>query len=201
MNPTTRLVTLFSLAVAAMGGVGIGGYVAIVRASAAPSAPTIRTVSDGSAALVERGRYLMSAMGCADCHTPHHNGEPIGGMFLAGHPQDEPLPQWDPSLLERNIGVAMAPTFTAFAGPFGVSVAANLTPDPETGIGRLTADELIRSWRTGKHWREDRPIMPPMPYPFYSTLTDDDIRALHACLMSLPPVRNRPPDPKPAPRG
>jgi hypothetical protein len=149
---------------------------------------------------LQRGAYLMSTLGCNDCHTPHdERGQPINSLMLTGHPENAPLPEWDPSLLSRNILATIAPTLTAYSGPFGTSIAPNLTPDKETGIGNMTAEQLIESWRTGKHWREDRPVLPPMPIAAYGSLTDEDIRDLHAFLMSLPPVKNKAPASRPAP--
>ena len=52
---------------------------------------------------------------------------------------------------------------TAWAGPWGVSYAANLTPDKRTGIGAWTADQFIKTMRTGKHLGVGRPVLPPMP--------------------------------------
>lgn len=155
--------------------------------------------ADADAAMRQRGAYLMTVLDCHGCHSPRdERGGMIPGRELTGHPEGAPLPEWSPSMLERNALVTIAPTLTAYAGPFGVSVAPNLTPDKETGIGTLTADELIRSWRTGTHWKHDRPVMPPMPVPAYAGLTDQDIRSLHAFLMTLPPVRNKAPESQPA---
>lgn len=154
-------------------------------------------VEEGAAEMAEkgeeyiaRGRYLVNAMACTHCHTPHdERGQPIPGLYLSGHPEMAPLPHWDASLLERAILVGFAPTHTAFAGPFGLSVAGNLTPDEETGIGTLTLEKFIESRRTGLHWRLGRPVMPPMPD--YSEVTDEDLTAIYTYLMSLPPVRNQ----------
>jgi mono/diheme cytochrome c family protein len=157
-------------------------------------APTIKLAALDEDGLRQRGAYLMTVMACTDCHSPHNErGEPIPGREFSGHPENAPLPEWDPSLLQRNVLVTMAPTLTAFAGPFGTIVAPNITPDKETGIGNLRADDLIRSWRTGLHWHENRPIMPPMPAPHYKALTDEDVRAIHAFLMSLAPIKNKAP--------
>lgn len=198
MNTTTKLCSIFGLTILALAAAAVIGYRAVIGAAPrTPDRPLLLTSAEQTD-LVKRGGYLLSALGCTDCHTPHdQKGEPIAGMFLAGHPKDAPLPQWDPSLLERGAVATIAPTLTAFAGPFGVSVAPNLTPDAHTGIGGTTAEALIKSWRSGTHWRESRPILPPMPAPAFATLTDDDIRALHACLMSLPPVSNQAPASRP----
>jgi hypothetical protein len=84
---------------------------------------------------------------------------------------------------------------TAFAGPWGVSFTANLTPDPETGLGRWTEEMFLATIRSGRHEGKGRPLLPPMPLPVVRALTDSDVRDLFAYLQSLPPVRNRVPAP------
>jgi hypothetical protein len=76
-----------------------------------------------------------------------------------------------------------------------VSFTANLTPDPETGLGKWTVETFIAAIRTGKHEGQGRPILPPMPWPMYKNATDDDLRAIFAFLRSIPPIKNRVPRP------
>ena len=88
---------------------------------------------------VERGKYLVTLGGCNDCHTPKMPGpggapEPDAKRLLSGHPQNAPHPAWTPEDAGRNVLVTTNDTGTAFGGPWGVSFAANLTPDKETGI-------------------------------------------------------------------
>ncbi|MCC7388124.1 MAG: c-type cytochrome [Phycisphaerales bacterium] len=143
--------------------------------------------------LVERGRYLVEVGACADCHSPHdQTGNVITGAEFTGHPPNAPIATWEPGLLEKGVVATTSPTLTSIAGPWGISIAPNLTPDMETGIGRLTAEALIASWRTGKHWQTGQPIKPPMPWPSYAKFTDEDIRAIHAYLMSLEPKKAQP---------
>ena len=87
-----------------------------------------------------------------------------------------------------------AATNTAFAGPWGISYAVNLTPDSTTGIGIWTYETFAQTLRTGKHTGVARPILPPMPWQAYSNMTDDDMRAVYAYLKSISPVRNLVPD-------
>jgi hypothetical protein len=89
----------------------------------------------------------------------------------------------------------MAPDITAFVGPWGVSYAANLTPDSATGIGAWTEAQFISTMRTGKHLGNGRPILPPMPWDEIRKKTDDDLKAMFAYLKSLPAVNNRVPGP------
>jgi hypothetical protein len=154
-------------------------------------------------AVVRRGAYLVQVMGCNDCHTPLKMGangpEPDVSRALSGHPQDLKL---DPApALQGTWMWAGSGTMTAFSGPWGVSFAANLTSDPETGIGRFSEADFIQAMRTGRHLGKGRPILPPMPIPSVSKASDPDLKALYAYLKSTQPIRNEVPDPlPPAPR-
>jgi mono/diheme cytochrome c family protein len=179
----------------------------------AVAGPAIRATGDGGQATpaaaanrarVERGAYLVHAMGCNDCHTPYKMGpngpEPDMSRQLTGHPAGLVMPP-PPKLPEGPWVGTAAGTNTAFAGPWGVSFTANLTPDPETGLGRWTEDMFIATMKTGRHQGKGRPILPPMPYPNVGGLNDEDIRAVFAYLQSLPPVSNRVPAPIDPPEG
>lgn len=113
---------------------------------------------------------------------------------LTGHPQDVTMPP-PPALPAGPWAWMGAGTNTAFAGPWGVSFTANLTPDPETGLGKWTEEMFIQAIRTGRHEGKGRPILPPMPAKVYANLTDEDLKSVFAYLQSLPPVRNRVPQP------
>jgi cytochrome c553 len=147
---------------------------------------------------VERGAYLVRIMGCNHCHTPYTPGpegpQPDMSRALSGHPADLVMPA-PPSLGASPWVWLGAGTNTAFAGPWGVSFSANLTPDPETGLGRWSAETFIATMRTGRHEGKGRPVLPPMPAENLAALGDGDIRDLFAYLQSLPPVRNRVPAP------
>lgn len=151
---------------------------------------------------VERGQYLVTTMMCNDCHTPWTMGPqgpaPDMKRMLQGHPAEVTLSA--PPAGNQDWPVAFAGTNTAYAGPWGISYSANLTPDRETGTGAWTADEFIAALRTGRHQGRGRPILPPMPYPFISKLTDDDLRAIFAYLQSIPAIKNKVPEPQ-APKG
>jgi hypothetical protein len=86
---------------------------------------------------------------------------------------------------------------TAWSGPWGTSFTANLTPDAETGLGTWDADTFVKAIRTGLHMGRGRKILPPMPVEQVANLTDDDLRAVFAYLRSLPPIKNRVPEPIP----
>lgn len=189
---TKNKLYLALVAIGCLGFVSLAvGHTAVEAADgAAPQAP--------STDLVARGAYLVKIMGCNDCHTPWMmTGEgpaPDMDRELSGHPQDFEVGA-PPALGPGGWLWAGAATNTAFAGPWGVSFAANLTPDPETGLGTWTVDTFIAAIRTGRHEGQGRPILPPMPYPMYRNATDEDLGAIFAYLRSLPPISNRVPSP------
>ena len=145
----------------------------------------------------ERGKYIVTTSGCNDCHTPWIMGpkgpEPDMSRMLSGHPQDLRMPA-APKVAEP-WNMTAAATNTAWAGPWGVSFTANLTPDAETGLGKWTQRNFTETIRTGRHMGRGRPILPPMPIPMYKHFTDADLAAIFAYLQSIPAVRNKVPEP------
>jgi mono/diheme cytochrome c family protein len=158
----------------------------------------------GGAAQIKRGEYLVTIGGCNDCHTPWKMGpngpENDRSRLLSGHPEDVAItaapPPLDAPWMARGTG-----TFTGWAGPWGVSFAANLTPDPETGLGKWTAQNFAEAMRSGRHMGRGRPILPPMPWKGVGHMTDADLQAVFAYLRSIPPIQNRVPDPLPPAAG
>lgn len=148
---------------------------------------------------IERGRYLVTIGGCNDCHTPWIEGpegpQPDPTRILSGHPADFEMPP-APAALGPWLWSGAA-TNTAFAGPWGVSYAANLTPDENTGTGIWTEEIFINTIRSGRHWGQSRPLLPPMPWFNYREMTDEDLKAVFAYLQSIPPVYNSVPQPVP----
>lgn len=148
---------------------------------------------------VARGKYLVSTSGCHDCHTPWVMGpkgpHPDMTRALSGHPADMQLP---PAPKPNGPWiVSIAATNTAFAGPWGVSFTANLTPDAETGLGKWTPRNFRETIRSGRHMGRGREILPPMPIMVYRNFTDADLEAIFAYLRTIPPVANRVPEPLP----
>jgi len=167
--------------------------------------PAARSADDAGAPTadtVARGQYLVTIAGCNDCHTPLKMGpagpEPDMDRMLSGHPQSLAMPA-PPKLPDGPWLVTAAATNTAWSGPWGVSFTANLTPDPETGLGRWTLRNFVDTIRSGRHLGRGRPILPPMPYPMYKHFTDEDFAAIYAYLRSIPAVRNQVPEPLPPP--
>jgi len=191
MTGRTRNVVLSALTLAATS-------VALLRAVSPVSVEPQSGSTTSAAARVERGAYLVKTMACHDCHTPWKMGprgpEPDMSRALTGHPSDMVMPP-PPALPAGPWAWMGAATNTAFAGPWGVSFTANLTPDIETGLGTWTYDMFIATMRTGRHQGKGRPVLPPMPVQIIAAAKDDDARAIFAYLQSLKPVRNRVPAP------
>jgi len=149
-----------------------------------------------------RGEYLVAAFGCDDCHTTKKMTAeglvPDLSRRLAGHWEDPDLPA-PPKLPPGPWGAVTTMDFTAWSGPWGISYAMNLTPDENTGIGIWTEEMFLKAIREGKHMGRSRPIRPPMPWMSYAKLNNDDLTAIFAYLKSLPPIKNRIPDPVMAP--
>jgi mono/diheme cytochrome c family protein len=135
---------------------------------------------------VERGRYLVLTSACDDCHTPKLDAQ--GTLDLRRRLSGRPLTTMPPSQGEGEIRVSL--DMTAWSGPWGISFAANLTPDPETGLGkRYTEASFVQTIRTGKK-PEGEPLLPPMPWPVYKNMTDEDLKSIYAYLRTVKPIRN-----------
>jgi mono/diheme cytochrome c family protein len=147
--------------------VRIGVAFAIVCATSIAGNPSI-AVSDP---LIERGEYLASIMDCTGCHT---------AGALAGAPDPERY------LAGSDIGFQIP--------GLGVFYPPNLTPDAETGLGKWSEDEIMLAVRGGLR-PDGRELVPIMPWPSYSALTDEDAQALVAYLKSLPPMKFQSPGP------
>ena len=149
--------------------------------------------------MIKMGGYIVMTGGCNDCHSPKvmTNMGPVvdSTKLLSGHPANEPLPPIDVKATQPGNWVNFAPDLTAFVGPWGISYAANLTPDSSTGIGAWTEDQFINTLRNGKHLGNGRPILPPMPWDVFGKKTDEDLKAVFAFLKSLPAISNNVPSP------
>jgi hypothetical protein len=164
------------------------------------AAPVAANVAGPSHAdLVKRGERLVTLGGCSDCHTPMAFDPklkmpvPQRERYLSGHPENGPEPQVKPGAGDQAV---IGASFTSFAAPFGVVYAKNLTPDPETGIGKWTEAEFVKTLRTGHEKGTGRPLLPPMPWQNLAGQPEEDLRAIYAFLMSIKPVKNRVPEPR-----
>ncbi len=150
------------------------------------------------AEMVKRGEYLVNAVGCHDCHTPHKMGpngpEPDMSLALSGHQAGQQLPP--PPAPSGPWLFTGTGAFTAWSGPWGISYTQNLTPDPETGVaGSYTEEQFVMTIREGKKQGRGRALLPPMPWPVYRNFSDEDLKSIFAYLKTVQPVKNRVPDP------
>lgn len=165
--------------------------------------PSLSFASDShSDDLVKRGKYLVEFGGCNDCHTPKiftkQGPRPNLKKLLSGYQASGKLPKLPNGVLgPKKWGAITNNDLTAWVGPWGVSFAANLTPDKKTGLGNWTAETFIQAMRSGKHQGNGRNILPPMPWFSLAALSDDDLKAIFSFLQSIPAVNNKVPQPKP----
>lgn len=131
-------------------------------------------VPRGPSDAVERGQYLVAAIGCGDCHTP--------GGFTA-----------KPDTTRR-----LAGSDAAFVLPgVGVFVPPNLTPDKATGLGNWSEQQIVTAITRGVA-PDGRVLSPAMPWSDYAHLTTRDAMAIAAYLKSLPAITNKVPAPAPS---
>jgi mono/diheme cytochrome c family protein len=109
---------------------------------------------------------------------------------------------FDPALIKRGRDLAAIGNCNdchtvrggnSFAGglpvptPFGTIYSSNITPDPETGIGRWSEAAFRRAMRSGVD-RDGRHLYPTFPYDHFTNVSDEDDQALYAFLMTRPLV-------------
>jgi mono/diheme cytochrome c family protein len=174
---------------------------ALALLTAVAAANTARAADPPQEQQLARGKYLVTIGACHDCHTPLKMGangmEPDMDRMLSGHPESAGVPPvpakatepWDTQISGM----------TAWSGFWGRSFTANLTPDPETGLGKWTLRNFRDTIRNGRHLGRGRPLQPPMPWQMYRNMTDEDLAAVFAYLQSIPAVRNRVPEALPPP--
>lgn len=144
---------------------------AAVAACAGVLGMTFINAAAAQQAQAERGKYLVAIAGCNDCHTPgYFFGKPEMNRYLGGSEVGFEIP---------GLGV--------FHGP-------NLTPDPETGLGKWSIGEIVTALQTGKR-PDGRELAPIMPWRAFANLTKDDATAIAVFLKTLPPVKNKVPGP------
>lgn len=152
--------------------------------------------------LVARGNYLIATTGCTDCHTPKkmtdHGPVPDEERFLMGHPADEPIPAINKDEIAPGKWLLFSSGLTAAVGPWGVSFAANITPD-ETGIGTWKFENFKASLKHGKYkgMENGRMLLPPMPWENFSKFTNEDLQAMFEYLKTIKPIKNIVPNPIP----
>ncbi len=164
-----------------------------------PNAEQTKTEIKNPGELIDREKYLVTITGCNDCHTPKKMGpkgpELIEELLLSGFQGKNAIPEFDKEKTQKGFA-QMSPDMTAAAGPWGISFAANLTPD-ETGIGSWTFEQFKTAMTQGKYkgMENGRPLLPPMPWFNFTEMKDEDLHAIFAYLKSIKPVENLVPSP------
>ena len=128
-----------------------------------------------SAEILAHGKYMVGLLRCGSCHT---DGSLIG------------MPRKDRLLAGSSVGIA-------FTSPLedkhpGVVFPPNITPDPATGLGGWTEQQIINLIRTGSGNHCSK-VLSVMPYPAYGGVSDNDAGAIAAYLLSLRPIHHRVP--------
>ncbi|MDA3614115.1 diheme cytochrome c-553 [Polluticaenibacter yanchengensis] len=151
---------------------------------------------------VTRGRYLVTIMGCNDCHTPKvmtPKGPALDEKrLLSGYDASRPFEGYDKATASSGAFAVMNGENTAYAGPWGVSYASNLTSDA-SGIGNWSLEHFKRAMKNGKYkgLESSRDLLPPMPWQNYINISDEDLECIFAFLKSTTPVENIVPAPVP----
>ncbi len=122
---------------------------------------------------VAYGGYLVNTAHCVECHSPRdERGIIVGKAFSGG---------------------------ARFGLPTGTVYSANLTPDPETGLGKWSAEAFVARFKqySKENYKpqkvEKGGFNTIMPWTQYGNLTEQDLKAIYAYLQSLKPVQNRVP--------
>jgi mono/diheme cytochrome c family protein len=130
------------------------------------------TVTPPKKELVAYGKYMFTAVGCNECHTPREQGKPIEGKFLAGGFE--------------------------FPFPDGTVVRSlNITPHKETGIGTWTEGQFVARFKQYSdstytpHPVQNGDFKTVMPWLFYTHMKEEDLKAIFAYLQTVPPIENK----------
>lgn len=141
-------------------------------------APTVSasSVAPEDRDAVAQGEYLVELLGCGSCHTD--------GALVGVADVNRPL-------AGSRIGIA-------YTNPLrqkrpGIVYPPNITPDPDTGVGSWTDDQLTEAIRSGKNRHGGQSGL-VMPWRGYALLSDSDAKALVRYLRSIEPVSHRVPD-------
>jgi hypothetical protein len=137
------------------------------------------------AEMIARGRYIATAIQGCGCHTREKSdGGKDENWHYAGSPN--PAPPAGP------------PANAGWSSPRWKKIyASNITPDPETGIGKWTEADFLRAMRTGIT-PDGRVLDAQMPWQSFQKVTDRDLKSLRAYLNTIKPIKNTPPKRIPA---
>lgn len=119
---------------------------------------------------IKYGKYLTTIAACSDCHTPKESGAPVRELLMAGGME--------------------------FRLPGGTVRSANLTPHPETGIGRWSKEQFVAAFKQYNVPSDSLPGAPAngyntvMPWNMYAGMKEQDLEAIYTYLQTLEPKEN-----------
>lgn len=149
--------------------------------------------------LIKRGEYLVTITGCGDCHSPkimtNFGPMPDTTRLFSGHRENLTVGPMSEDAFGKG-WVLFNHENTALATPGFVSFSANITSD-KTGIGNWSFEQFKLAMTKGKSkgLEGGRDLMPPMPWPNYVNMSEDDLKAIFAFLKSTKPIKNIVPNP------
>lgn len=120
------------------------------------------------------GKYLTTLAGCIECHTPVEQGQVIEAEAFSGGRE--------------------------FNLPSGVLYTANITPDPETGIGNWTKEAFVARFKAYADSAYVPPAVAPgemqtlMPWTMYGGMSEKDLGAIYTYLRTVKPVKKSIPE-------
>lgn len=120
--------------------------------------------------MADKGAYLVTLAGCGGCHTPAKNGAPIAGMEFAG-----------------------GEAFNLFGFK---AVSANITPDADTGIGKVSEAEFIEKFHQYRKYASEGPPQMSaqnftiMPWLTFSRMSEEELKLIYAYLRKVKPVNH-----------
>lgn len=120
--------------------------------------------------MADKGEYLVTIADCKTCHSKLKDGVPIAGMEFAG---GEPFPM---------LGFK--------------AVSANITPDNDTGIGKMSEAEFVERFHQYRKYAAEGP--PPltaenftvMPWLGFSRMSEEELKLIYGYLRKVKPVHH-----------
>jgi mono/diheme cytochrome c family protein len=148
--------------------------------------PPVQASTSKQSDLIEHGKYIVTIAGCSTCHTASRPEFLVDPAKLT-LPQIQTLAFNEKDARDTDKLLAGGRLFDL--GPAGKVYTLNLTPDPETGLGKWTDEQIKVAVRTGQT-PSGRQLFPIMPYFTYNSMGDADLNAVIAYLRSIPAVKN-----------
>jgi len=166
-----KLVVKILVGIVVLVAVVIAGGVTYLNVAFPKARPVTDLVIEKTPERVARGEYIVEHLAdCLSCHSDHL------------------WDRWDMPIKPGTKGQGGF-VFDKNLGVPGVVAAHNITPDPETGIGNWSDDEILRAFREGIS-KDGHPLFPMMPYEHFHHMSDEDAYSVVAYLRTLQPVKN-----------